>query len=354
MANNLSDIEYYNYLTFNDHYELLKDDCLDRWNFYYTDISTIPKTDTLLEVPLVFYENMEEHTESNLIIQEEEYNSLDSIHHITPKYIECTMDLFPDYNNLSDKFSLVDKSVFPESKYHRHSIKFLQDNCYIKNTSSYILKDEFSLSFYFKISREVLFNNAYNLSDNIIPGITWSGEGTNINQILLYDIKDSTDARCNDNRRISIKYGKYQGYIYYPYQAYNGTDFLFFLMNLDSDKVLRVFIDGNLYIKEQLTTNGIDLKFSDIKIGNYRSDDSFAKPNYQTVKNNLPIVEFDEFVITNKNIYTESFISKNVPLNELYPKTLKKVKDLIHNDIVDKTIYNRNYFSFLDNNLYNK
>lgn len=350
--NNLSNIKYYNYLTFNDHYELLKDDCLDRWNFYYTDISTNPKTDNIIEVPLVFYEDMEPESKNNLIIQEIEYNSLDSIHYITPKYLECTVDLFPDYTNLSNKFSLINESVFPESKYHRHSIKFLQDNCYIKNTSSYTLKDEFSLSFYFKISREILFDDSFNLSNNIIPGITWSGSDTNINQILLYDLKDSTDARCNDNRRIAIKYGKYEWYIYYPYQAYNGTDFLFFLMNLDSDKVLRIFIDGELYIKEQLTN--IDLKFSNIKIGNYRPNTSFAKSSYQEIKDNFPIIEFDEFVITDKNIYTESFTSKKVPLNELYPRMLTRDKDLIRNTIIDKTLYNRNYFTFLDNNLYNK
>lgn len=261
-----------------------------------------------------------------------------------------------DINEIKKCFSLKEPSV-NLNKNNKQSLTILKDGAYIKTSDPTFLGNyyqEFTLSFYYKLSKNILFNDKFfNPNDiKVIHGISWNN---NLNRILLFDnAKVSKLTEFYKNKCISINYkenkddNEYKKYcILFDYESYDDKNWIHFIMTFSEYGRIKVYINEALYLNVLLpvsSNSGLVSQFNNFEnliIGNYGNMSGLFDPN----KPDDPdlVIQYDEFSISNFCLYDDlhddydnsSIDSTNLPLNNTFPEINE---DIVHNDDVSKGI----------------
>lgn len=177
---------------------------------------------------------------------------------------------------------------------------------HIRNKTDFIIdSDMFTLSFKYKIDKEWLFRAL--ISNEKIQSFSWNN---GLIQLLCYD---ALETPC-----ISVKYKSEEYLIPIDYITKYGWNH--FLMSLDKDHILRIFINGNKCKEKKLTAISYD--FANIRFGNIEFKD--------IIKLEGPIIEYDELVLVNDCLYTDTFEVPKQHLHQLFPEIeIEEPEDVI-------------------------
>lgn len=293
-------------------------------------------------------------TDTSIVLEDREDNKYNFMHNDNK---------LTDINEIKKYFSLKEPSV-NLNKNNKQSLTILKDGAYIKTTDPTFLGNyyqEFTLSFYYKLSKNILFNDKFfNPNDiKVIHGISWNN---NLNRILLFDnVEDTKLTEFYKNKCISINYkenkddNEYKKYcILFDYESYDDKDWIHFIMTFSEHGRMKVYINESLYLNVLLPVSsnpGLVSQFNNFEnliIGNYGNMSGLSDL----------VIQYDEFSISNFCLYDDlhddydnsSIDSTNLPLNNTFPEINE---DIVHNNDVSKGIIKFNTIQKLPPKYYN-
>ena len=208
------------------------------------------------------------------------------------------------------------------------SLKFKYPKTYIYSKRDIDVSENkmFTFSFFYKIERNYLIEALK--YDKQIYGVWWDN-----GEIKLFWKPSSNDTKLK--RVIHFRYYQLEFDILYDYDTYSGDYFINFMMCMDTDNRLRIFVDGVLYY-DQYYTGNFDYTFSGLKIGNY---DDIADSTF--IMQEGPQIEFDEIAFCTDCLHRESFDVVHRSIHNTHPESeiITKQEEEESSKYIDHKIY---------------
>lgn len=209
------------------------------------------------------------------------------------------------YTNVWDKNGNLDfssSSKFEHLKYEtRPCLRYdLKQAGYVQNDDGFELGDEFTLSFWFKVSHEILVLHSLYSNSAVVPLLSWN----NSSSISVFE------KTTNPDLEYGIKFTLNGLSITIPYDLLSTLNtWMHLMLSRDDTGLYRVFINGIKYIERTLPIS--ISSFTNIKIGN---------PTDNIVEHPLPIyIYIDEISLCNSCITIDQFYPYPKYIHGFYP-----------------------------------
>lgn len=184
---------------------------------------------------------------------------------------------------------------------------------HLRNKNDFIIDtNQYTISFKYRLDKEWLFQALINNEE--VHTLSWDNGSIDL---LRYDSLNTT---C-----IVVKLLNEEFLI--PIDYINHYDWNHFLLSIDNNHIVRIFVNGNKYREKKINT--VNYNFSNLRFGNIEIKDNINMEG--------PIVEYDELVIVNDCLYKDNFIVPTQRIHQLFPEILIE-EDEIKEDIIVKNI----------------